>query len=168
MKDFFINLIVLSSQWFFLNLTNNQRLTLTLKLHHEGIFVAKNVFKNTVFLNNTTTVKPLFNGHPWDLKPWSLCRVFFRKRSVVCESEDGRWAFSCPLSIGGHCSEVVVLTSLTVYYNIIYFNLTSQYYKLMKSVCFLLLIILIVMSAFHNKNKNTYLSGFLSTNSMCE
>jgi hypothetical protein len=71
------------------------------------------------------TVKPVYNGHAWDLKKvavWQRCLIKLRFRLVV---DDSNW----PLLLGGRCSQVVVKSGLTVYINyIIYIILQVRIY----------------------------------------
>jgi hypothetical protein len=63
---------------------------------------------------NKSTVKPVYNGHPWDLKKVAIgqrCLIKLRFRLVV---DDSNW----PLLTGGRCSQVVVKSGLTVFFNL--------------------------------------------------
>ncbi len=65
--------------------------------------------------NYWTTVKPVYNGHPWVLKKvavWQRCLIKLRFRLAVYGSN---W----PLLTGGRCSQVVVKSGLTVYVNLL-------------------------------------------------
>ncbi len=65
------------------------------------------------FFTYMNTVKPVNNGHPWDLEKvavWKRCLIKLRFRLVV---DDSNW----PLLTGGRYSEVVIRTGLTVYHN---------------------------------------------------
>jgi hypothetical protein len=56
------------------------------------------------------TVKPVYNGHPWDLKKvavWKRCLIKLRFKLAVLVSN---W----PLLTGGRYSQVVVNSGLTV------------------------------------------------------
>jgi hypothetical protein len=64
--------------------------------------------KQLIFYIISRTVKPVYNSHPWDLKKVVVMQRVFLKRSVVRKASD--W----PLLTGGHCSEVVVRSGLTV------------------------------------------------------
>jgi hypothetical protein len=69
------------------------------------IFITKNNFF-------PSTVKPVYNGHPWDLKKvavWQRCLIKLRFRLAV---DGSNW----PLLTGGRCSQVVVKSGLTVFF----------------------------------------------------
>ena len=64
---------------------------------------------------NVNTVKPVYNGHTWDLKKaavWQRCLIKLWFRLVA---DDSKW----PLLTGGCCSQVVVSTGLTVCWKMI-------------------------------------------------
>jgi hypothetical protein len=70
------------------------------------------MLSNLLRINKTqiTTVKPVYNGHPWAQKKvavWQRCLIKLRFRLVV---DDSNW----PLLTGGRCSHVVVKSGLTV------------------------------------------------------
>ena len=57
-----------------------------------------------------STVKPVYNGHPWDLKKVAVWkRGLIKVRFWLAVDESNR-----PLLTGGRCSELVVQASLTV------------------------------------------------------
>ncbi len=63
-----------------------------------------------IIISKASTVKPVYNNHPWDLKKVIVCKrglIKVRFRLVVDESNR-------PLLTDGHCSEVVVKAVLTV------------------------------------------------------
>ena len=63
------------------------------------------------------TVKPVYNGHPWDPQKaavvwrWQLFRGSSYKTRVLMWDI---WGSGWPLLTGGRCSEVAVNTGLTV------------------------------------------------------
>ncbi len=58
-----------------------------------------------------STVKPVYNGHPWDLKKVAVWkRGLIKVRFWLAVDESNR-----PLLTGGRCSEVAVKAGLTVY-----------------------------------------------------
>jgi hypothetical protein len=68
-----------------------------------------------VVLRFGCAAKPVNNSHPWDPKKWLfkkglLLTGFCYKLLSILEN----WGSGWPLLIGGHCSEVVVNTGLTV------------------------------------------------------
>ena len=79
----------------------------------------KKMFCN--LLINMSTVKPVHNGHPWDLKNVVVMQRVVWKRSVVSKPQTGHYGFrlavvdSWPLFAGGRYSEVAVRTGLTVH-----------------------------------------------------
>ncbi len=86
-----------------------------------GCFVSgMQVWDKTLFLEMSVnyffwcTVKPVYNGHPWDLKKaavWQRCLIKLRFRLAV---DDSNW----PLLTGGRCSQVVVKSGLTVLFKL--------------------------------------------------
>ncbi len=67
------------------------------------------LLKNYV-IQYSNIVKPVYNGHPWDLKKvaaWKRCVIKLRFRLVVNETN---W----PLLTGGRYSQVVIKSGLTV------------------------------------------------------
>ena len=94
---------------------------------------------NIFYFWNLGTVKPVYNGHPWDLKKaavWQRCLIKLRFRLVV---GDSNW----PLLTGGRCSQVVVKSGLTVLCNCQLLNLIN----------------LNLLDLHLNWNINTYLNG---------
>ncbi len=68
------------------------------------------VYKENIIYIFQSTVKPVYNGHPWDLKKvavWQRCLIKLRFRLAV---DGSNW----PLLTGGRCSQVVVKSGLTV------------------------------------------------------
>jgi hypothetical protein len=91
-----------------------KRLSLILKARAEQVF--------------TSTVKPVYNGHHWDLKKetvWQRRLIKLRFRLAV---DDSNW----PLLTGGRCSQLVVKSGLTVrFYNYVFTStfLQACFYK---------------------------------------
>jgi len=68
-----------------------------------------------IYIILLSRVKPVYNGHPWDLKKLAVskrCCLKLRFRLVFDESNP-------PLLKGGRYSKVVVKSSLTVYPQVI-------------------------------------------------
>ncbi len=74
------------------------------------------------------TVKPVFNSHPWDLKIVRSLEGFQSKLNLI-------WpALGWQLMGGGHCSQVVVYTGLTIYFlyflGLVFFNFFCSFLPL--------------------------------------
>ncbi len=63
-----------------------------------------------VLVKDRNTVKPVYNGHPWDLKKAAVRQRCLIKLRFWLAVEDSNW----PLLTGGRCSQVVVKSGLTV------------------------------------------------------
>jgi hypothetical protein len=58
-----------------------------------------------------TTVNPVYNGHPWDLKKAAVGQRSLIKLRFRLAVDGSNW----PLLTGGRCSQVVVKSGLTVF-----------------------------------------------------
>ncbi len=85
----------------------------------EKTFYKENVFQKTAMEDKRdtrknkkqSTVKPVYNGHPWDLKKVAVLQRCMMKLRFRLAVDDSNW----PLLTGGHCSQVVVKSGLTVH-----------------------------------------------------